>query len=104
MEGLNETAAEGEARDEEEIEDQGPFSAETIRNETKGDLRQRGIRGTDWGKDDSAAYSAKGTEQQGEGDGRSLAEEESSARSHERLEKVYRQYHAWRGGTGSPIP
>ena len=72
MEGSNEAAAEGEARDEEEIEDQGPFSTETIRNETKSDLRQRGIRRTDWGKGDAAAYSANGTEQQGEGDGRSL--------------------------------
>ena len=38
MECLNESRAEGEDGDDEEIDDQRPFPAEAIRDETEGDL------------------------------------------------------------------
>ena len=49
------------------------------------------------GKESAVAYSAKGTEQQCESDGRGLAEEESSVESRERFERVCLLYHAWHG-------
>ena len=40
MEGLNETGAEGEDGDDEEIGDQGPFATISIGDETEDDLER----------------------------------------------------------------